>query len=98
MSSTVGRFVDNCVICRTSKGRSDAIQAQLHLVQKPMDAFQVIHMDITEKLGSPDNQQYVIVTIDALSKYVLLYFSSNKNAFSTLAALKRTVHLFYTPT
>lgn len=46
MSSTVRRFVDNCVICRTSKGRSGAIQAQLHPIQKPIAAFQVIHMDI----------------------------------------------------
>lgn len=97
MSSTVRRFVDNCVICRTSKGRSGAIQAQLHPIQKPTAAFQVIHMDITGKLGTPDDQQYVIVTIDAFSKYVLLYFSTNKNPHSTLAALKRTVHLFGAP-
>ncbi|KAJ8719106.1 hypothetical protein PYW07_016662 [Mythimna separata] len=97
MSSTVRRFVDNCVICRTSKGRSGAIQAQLHPIQKPTAAFQVIHMDITGKLGTPDDQQYVIVTIDAFSKYILLYFSTNKNPHSTLAALKRTVHLFSAP-
>lgn len=97
MSSTIRRFVDNCVICRTSKGRSGAIQAQLHPIEKPSAAFQVIHMDITGKLGTPDDQQYVIVTIDAFSKYVLFYFSSNKNPHSTLAALKRTVHLFGAP-
>lgn len=97
MTSTVRRFVDNCVICQTSKGRSGAIQAQLHPIQKPTAAFQVIHMDITGKLGTPDDQQYVIVTIDAFSKYVLLYFSNNKHPHSTLAALKRTVHLFGAP-
>ncbi|CAK1582529.1 unnamed protein product [Parnassius mnemosyne] len=97
VSSTVGRFVDNCVICRTSKGRSGTIQAQLHPIQKPVAAFQVIHMDLTGKLGTPEDQQYVIVTIDAFSKYVLFYFSSNKNPHSTLAALKRTVHLFGIP-
>ncbi|CAK1588949.1 unnamed protein product [Parnassius mnemosyne] len=58
-------------------------------------------MDITGKLGTLEDQQYVIVTIDTFSKYVLFYFSGNKNPlypmYCTLAALKRTVHLFGTP-
>ncbi|XP_041978496.1 uncharacterized protein LOC121732618 [Aricia agestis] len=54
-------------------------------------------MDITGKLGTPQDQQYVIVTTDAFSKYVLLYFTSNKSPHSTLGALKRTIHLFGSP-
>lgn len=51
----------------------------------------------TRKLGTPHDQQYVIVTIDAFSKYILLYYITNKNPHSKLAALKRTVHLFGAP-
>ncbi|KAL0883238.1 hypothetical protein ABMA27_016662 [Loxostege sticticalis] len=98
MSTLVRRFVDNCVVCRTSKGTSGAVQAQLHPIQKPAAAFQVVHMDITGKLGTPNDQQYVIVTIDAFTKYVLFYYATDKSQHSTLAALKRTVHLFGTPT
>ena len=54
-------------------------------------------MDITGKLGTPNNQQYVIITIDASTKYVLFYYATNKNQYSTLGALKRHVHLFGTP-
>lgn len=97
MSSSVRRFVDNCVVCRTSKGTSGAVQVQLHPIQKPTAAFQVVHMDITGKLGTPNDQQYIVVTIDAFSKYVLFYYATNKSQHSTLAALKRTVHLFGTP-
>lgn len=60
----------------TSKGRSGAIQEQLHLIQKPTAAFQVIHMKVTGKLGTPDDQQYIIVIIGTFSKYVLLYSTS----------------------
>lgn len=84
-------------MCQTSKGRSGAVQAQLPPIQKLTAAFQVIHMEITGKMGTSDDQQYVIVTIDAFSKYVLLYFGNNKSPHSTLAALKRTVHLFGAP-
>lgn len=97
MSSVVRSFVDNCVTCRTSKGPSGAVQAQLHPIQKPTAAFQVVHMDITGKLGTTIDHEYVIVTIDAFSKYVLLDYATNKNPSSTLAALKRAVHLFGTP-
>ncbi|CAK1597862.1 unnamed protein product [Parnassius mnemosyne] len=97
MSTLVRRFVDNCIVCRTSKGTSGAVQAQLHPIQKPTTAFQVIHMDITGKLCTTDAQQYVVVTIDAFSKYVLFYYATDKSPHSTLAALKRTIHLFGTP-
>lgn len=97
MSSTVRTFIDNCIACRTSKGTSGAVQAQLHPIQKPTAAFQVIHMDLTGKLGTINDHDYVIVTIDAFSKYVLLDHTTNKTPSSTVAALKRAVHLFGTP-
>lgn len=100
MSTGVRNFVENCVICRTSKGPSGAIQVQLHPIQKPTAPFQVIHMDITGKLGTRDTQgrdEYVIVIIDAYTKYILLSYSNDKSQSSSLAALKRLVHLFATP-
>lgn len=100
MNTTVRSFVDNCVVCRTSKGPSGAVQAQLHPIPKPTAAFQTIHMDITGKLGTRNEEgqdEYVIVTIDAFTKYVVLNYSNNKSPSSSLAALKRVVHLFGTP-
>lgn len=97
MSTVVRNFVENCVICKTSKGNSGASQVQMHPIQKPSTAFQVVHMDITGKLGTPNDQQYVIVTIDAFTKYVLFYHATDKSQHSTLGALKRHVHLFGPP-
>lgn len=97
MNTVVRIFVENCVVCRTSKGKSGAVQAELHPIQKPSAVFQVVHMDITGKLGTTGEHDYVIVTIDAFTKYVMLYHATNKNPHSTLAALKRGVYLFGTP-
>lgn len=100
MSSIVRKFVDNCIVCKTSKGSSGATQVQLHPILKPTVAFQVIHMDITGKLGSKNQDgqdEYVIVTIDAFTKYLLLSYSNDKSQSSCLAALKRTIYLFGTP-
>ncbi|OWR46598.1 retroelement polyprotein [Danaus plexippus plexippus] len=100
MSSLIRRFVENCIICRTSKGSSGSIQVRLHPIQKPTAAFQVVHMDITGKLGTRSSEgceEYVIVIIDSFTKYVLLNYSNNKSPCSSLAAFKRLVHLFGTP-
>ncbi|CAH2092453.1 unnamed protein product [Euphydryas editha] len=81
MSTLVREFVENCVICRTSKQSSGATQVQMHPIPKPTSPFEVVHIDITGKLGT--EHEYVIVTIDAFSKYVLLRYSSNKSQHST---------------
>ncbi|KAM3965723.1 uncharacterized protein ACR2FA_000046 [Aphomia sociella] len=57
-------------------------------------------MDITGKLGTRNSEgqdEYVIVTIDAFTKYTLLEYSNDKSQSSSLASLKRVVHLFGTP-
>lgn len=54
-------------------------------------------MDITGKLDTQDDQQYVIVTVEALTKYVLIHYVTDKSPHSTLAAINSTVHLFGTP-
>lgn len=51
----------------------------------------------TGKLGTPNEQQYVVVTIDAYTKYVLFHHTNDKSQHSTLGALKQVVHLFGTP-
>ncbi|CAK1598137.1 unnamed protein product [Parnassius mnemosyne] len=95
MNTTVREFVDNCIIiCRTSKNTSGSLQAQLHPIKKSTVPFEIIHMDITGKLGTLPEQEYVVVTIDAYTKYILLHHANNKNPQSTLAALKQMIHLF----
>lgn len=97
MTTIVRDFVDNCVVCRTSKQTSGATQVQLHPISKPTVPFEVLHMDITGKLGTPNEQEYVVVTIDAYTKYVLLRHTNDKSQHSTLAALKQVIHLFGAP-
>ncbi|CAK1552550.1 unnamed protein product [Leptosia nina] len=97
MSTIIRDFTDNCIVCRTSKQTSGATQVQLHPIPKPTVPFEVIHMDITGKLGTGEEQKYVVVTIDAFTKYVLLRYTNDKSQHSALAALKQVVHLFGAP-
>lgn len=98
MTNTVRKFVENCVICKTSKGASGQKQVQMHPIPKEPIPFHTIHMDMTGRLTNRNNKhEYVIVTIDAFTKYIMLDYATDKTTKSLIHALKRVVSLFGAP-
>lgn len=98
MSNTVRQFVDNCVICKTSKGTSGARQVQMFPIPKEPTPFHTIHIDMTGRLTRRNEKhEYVVVAIDAYTKYTLLTYATNKTATSMLSVLKKVVALFGAP-
>ncbi|CAH2226641.1 jg24697 [Pararge aegeria aegeria] len=98
MSTTVRRFIDNCVICKTSKGPSGAKQIEMFPIEKRPVPFDTIHIDMTGHLTKRNNKyEYVVVIIDAYTKFVTLTYATNKTANSMLCALKHIVSLFGAP-
>lgn len=98
MSTTVRKFVENCVICKTSKGPSGAKQVEMYPIEKKPVPFDTIHIDMTGHLTKRNNKhEYVVVIIDAYTKFVTLTYATNKTANSMLHALKHVVSLFGAP-
>ncbi|MDD9339763.1 MAG: transposase family protein, partial [Providencia heimbachae] len=98
MSSTVRQFVENCIICKTSKGMSGNKQLRLHPIEKKAIPFHTVHIDITGKLTKRYGKyEYVVVVIDAFTKFALLSYATDKTSASLLGALKRVVSLFGAP-
>lgn len=98
MSSTVRSFVEHCVICKTMKGSSGAIQSRLHTIEKIPEPFHTIHIDISGKLsGNASQKEYVFVAIDAYTKFVMLQCAKNKTQASALKHLQEIVFLFGAP-
>ncbi|CAG9137741.1 unnamed protein product [Plutella xylostella] len=57
-----------------------------------------LHIDASGKLsGKSDLKEYVFVTIDAFTKYVLLFHSKNIDTNSSINALKSAITLFGPP-
>lgn len=99
MSKYVRKFVDNCVTCKVSKSHSGKVQAELHPIPKVNIPWHTVHVDVTGKLsGKSDRKEYIIVLIDAFTKYILLYHTLQIDAASSIKALKSSVSLFGTPT
>lgn len=87
MAKYVRKFVDICVTCKVSKTRSGKIQAELHPIPKVPIPWHTLHIDATGKLsGKNDRKEYVIVIIDAFTKFVLLHHTAQIDTASSIRA------------
>ena len=94
----VRRFIENCHACQVSKASSGRIQAELHPIPKTSIPWHTVHMDITGKLGGKsDSKEYVIILIDAFTKFVYLHHTRKIDSDNTIKALKSAIFLFGSP-
>lgn len=99
MSKFVKKFVENCLICKTSKSDSGPCPIQLHPIPKSTVPWHTIHFDATGKLsGKRDSKEYLFVIIDACTKYCLLKHIRNIDSVNTVKAIRESIHLFGPPT
>lgn len=98
MAKYVRKFVENCHACQVSKTSSGKVQAELYPIPKISIPWHTVHMDITGKLsGKSDLKEYVIVLIDAFTKFVFLHHTRKLDSFNTVKALKSAIFLFGSP-
>ena len=98
MTKYVRKFVENCHAFRVSKASSGKIQAELHPIPKTSIPWHTVHMDITGKLSSKnDSKEYVIVLVDAFTKFVHLHHTRKIDSLNTIEALKSAIFLFGSP-
>lgn len=77
---------------------TENVQAELHPILKVTVSLHSIHMDATGKhSGKRDSKEYVLVSIDAFMKYVLLYHTMNMDANSTIKAQQASESLLGSP-
>lgn len=99
MSKFVRKFVENCLTCKVAKTPSGRTQIELHSIPKTNIPWHTIHIDISGKLsGKNDIREYLIVLIDAFTKYVLLYPTRKIDSENVTKALKNSISLFGSPT
>jgi transposase InsO family protein len=99
MAQYVKKFVNSCITCKVAKPHSGKVQAELHPIPKVTTPWHTVHIDATGKLsGKNDNKEYVFVLIDAFTKYVLLFHTTNIDSKSSIRAVNHSVSLFGAPT
>lgn len=99
MSKYARRFVENCITCKLAKPPVGKMQAELHPIPKVDIPWHTVHIDITGKMsGKNDLKEYVIVLVDAFTKFVYFHHTLKIDTESSIKAVKAVVCLFGVPT
>jgi len=98
MPKYVRKFVENCITCKVAKPPSGKPQIEMHPIPKVDVPWHTVHIDISGKLsGKNDLKEYVIVQIDAFTKFVHLHHTLNLDAENCIKAVKESISLFGVP-
>lgn len=99
MAKYVRKFVENFITFRVSKSSSGKVQMELHPIPKVRIPWHTLHIDISGQLsGKSDRKEYVIVLIDAFSKFVNLYHTFTLSSEDCGNAVKSSIYQFGVPT
>jgi len=81
------------------KSASGKTQVELHSIPKISVPWHTIHVDISGKLsGKSDRKEYIIVQIDAFTRYVYLYHTFSLDSNTCINTLKLLISMFGVPT
>lgn len=93
----VRKYINHCLICLTHKRVPRAPHQPIESWTKPDNPFLTVHMDVLGPLPESKGFKYVLVAVDAFSKYCLLYALYRQDAEELKRAFTNTVSLFGTP-
>lgn len=99
MTRYVKKYIGHCLLCAVRKNRTGPKQGFLTSVPKPNEPFHTIHADCLGPLPkNPNNFKYILVLVDAFSKFCLLYPQSAVTTEETKQSFANFISLFGTPT
>jgi len=93
MEADVTTVVERCGAC----ARDGAHRVKFHAAQSipiPMGVFDRVHMDLLELPLAQDGSRYVLLFVDALSKFPIAYTTESKEAEEVAGHLWSTIAMF----
>jgi hypothetical protein len=94
----VKNYIKHCLVCAVKKTRSGPLQGRIQLPEKVPVPIHTIHIDCLGPLPvTSDKYKYVLVTVDAFTKYCHLTPLKTVTAAETQKALQLFISCFGTP-
>lgn len=97
LKSFVQKYVSHCLICITHKKVPRAPHQLIHSWEKPGSPFEVIHADALGPLPQSNGYKYVLIVVDAFSKYCLLFPMFGQDANELRKLFTNVISLFGAP-
>lgn len=93
----VQKYVSHCLVCISQKKVPRAPLQPISSWEKPDLPFQTVHMDALGPLPEADGYRYVLIVVDAFSKFCLLYPMYRQDASELKLHVTNVISLFGTP-
>lgn len=91
------KYITHCLVCLSHKKVARAPLQPIHSWEKPDVPFETVHMDVLGPLPEADGYRYVLILIDAFSKYCLLYPMFRQESDELKRHVTNLISLFGTP-
>lgn len=93
----VRKYILHCIVCISHKKvQRDPLQP-IHSWEKPEIPFETIHMDVLGPLPEIDGYRYILIVIDAFSKFCLLYTMYRQDSDELKRHITNVISLFGAP-
>lgn len=93
----VQKYISHCVVCLSHKKSPRAPLQPIHSYEKPDSPFETIHADALGPLPESNGYRYVLIIVDAFSKYCLFYPMLRQEASELKRHFTNAISLFGTP-
>ncbi|XP_047505190.1 uncharacterized protein LOC125049782 isoform X2 [Pieris napi] len=93
----VKKYISYCLVCLAHKKVPRAPSQPIQSWTKPDIPFSIIHTDVLGPLQESNGFKYVLIIVDAFSKYCLLYSLYRQNTDELKRVFSNAVSLFGTP-
>lgn len=93
----VKKYIGHCLICLSSKRVPRAPHQPITSWTKPDVPFSTIHMDVLGPLPESNGFKFVLIIVDAFSKYCLLNAIKKQNSNELKQVVSNAISLFGTP-
>lgn len=98
MTRFIKKYVNSCFSCAYSKGEYGKPSGELHPIPKPTVPMDTVHIDHLGPFSKTrKGYQYILVIVDAFSKFLLARPTRTINSVETLEVLKDVFSLFGYP-
>lgn len=93
----VQKYVSHCIVCLAHKKSPRSIHQPIHSYEKPDCPFETIHLDALGPLPDSNGHRFVLIIVDAFSKYCLLYPMMRQEASELKRHFANAISLFGAP-
>lgn len=93
----VKKYIDHCLVCISKKRVPRGPLQNITSWEKPELPFSIIHLDVLGPLPESNGYKFVLLLVDAFTKYTLLYPVYRQDVGELLRVFTNAVSLFGTP-